>query len=282
MPNARVRTGRVIPGIDDNTPITQERRTSMNELTPIEYQNQRILTTQQLAEVYGTDNKHISENYINNATRYLEGKHFYRLEGEGLRDFKEGYPNISDSLKFTSILYLWTEKGAWLHAKSLGTDAAWSAYEMLVDEYYNIKTQQLPATVEDMIIMQAQSVKELKAKVDRIEVNAEFAKEQAITAHQRIDAMDNTDIIGDLQQRLVRIVNKYSERNGLTYSTGWKNFRQSYNTAFHTNISLRRKHYMESRGIKRMSIPEYLAATEQLPDALRVAEKMLKPAYALN
>jgi outer membrane murein-binding lipoprotein Lpp len=252
----------------------------MNELTPIEYQNQRILTTQQIAEAYGTDTQVIVNNFNRNKERYTEEKHFYCLEGALLRDFRA--KNHFDLPPNLNKFYLWTEKGAWLHAKSLGTDAAWNAYEMLVDEYYSIKAQQLPATVEDMIIMQAQSVKELKAKVDRIEENAEFAKEQAITAHQRIDAMDNTDIIGDLQQRLVRVVNKYSERNGLTYSTGWKNFRQSYNTAFHTNISLRRKHYMESRGIKKMTIPEYLAATEQLPDALRVAEKMLKPAYALN
>jgi DNA-binding XRE family transcriptional regulator len=91
----------------------------MNNLIPIEYQGQRILTTAQLAESYGTDNKHISENYSNNASRYTEGKHFFKLEGEELARFKEGYPKIPDSLKFTSILYLWPEKGAWLHAKSL-------------------------------------------------------------------------------------------------------------------------------------------------------------------
>ena len=34
-------------------------------------------------------------------------------------------------------------KGAWLHAKSLNTDQAWDAYEMLVDEYYNVKQTQI-------------------------------------------------------------------------------------------------------------------------------------------
>jgi len=111
----------------------------MDYFAVIEHQEQRVLTTQQLAEAYGTDNKHISDNFANNITRYKEGKHFYCLESEELRSFKEGYPNISDNLKFTSKLYLWTEKGAWLHAKSLGTDEAWEAYEMLVDEYYRIK-----------------------------------------------------------------------------------------------------------------------------------------------
>jgi len=111
----------------------------MSNLIPVEYQGQRILTTSQLAESYGTDNKHISDNYVNNSSRYTIGKHLFKLEGEALSRFKEGYPKISDSLKFTSILLLWTEKGAWLHAKSLNTDKAWEAYEILVDDYYSVK-----------------------------------------------------------------------------------------------------------------------------------------------
>lgn len=85
-------------------------RECMNNLTPTEYQGQRILSTAQLAESYGTDNKHISENYSNNSSRYIEGKHFFKLEGEELARFKKGYPKIPDSLKFTSTLYLWPEK----------------------------------------------------------------------------------------------------------------------------------------------------------------------------
>ena len=136
----------------------------MNKLIPIEYQGQRILTTEQLAEAYGTDNKHISENFNNNSLRYVVGKHCFRLAGEGLIKFKEGYPKIPDTLKFTSILYLWTEKGAWLHAKSLNTDKAWEAYEALVDDYYAIKQPppMLPQSIEDLIIMQAQSMKEFR------------------------------------------------------------------------------------------------------------------------
>ena len=247
----------------------------MNNLTPIEYQSQRILTTQQIAESYGTDTQIIVNNFNRNKERYVEGKHFYCLEGESLREFRA--KNQIDLPLNLNKFYLWTEKGAWLHAKSLGTDKAWNAYEMLVDEYYAIKSSQLPLTIEDMIIMQANSVKELKAKVDHIEINAEFAKEQAVTAHQRIDAMDNTDLIGDMRQRLVIKVRRYAERNGLTYDAGWRDFRQYFNTAFHTNIGLKRTYYMRDKGIKKMTLPEYLAVTEQLPDALRVAEKMLKP-----
>ncbi|MEK3855959.1 phage antirepressor KilAC domain-containing protein [Cytobacillus sp. FSL H8-0458] len=114
----------------------------MNNLQIIERSNQRVLTTQQLAEAYGTNARRISENFNNNSSRYTEGKHFILLINDDLKVFKYEYDN-SVVAKTASSLYLWTEKGAWLHAKSLNTNQAWDAYEMLVDDYYTIKTQQL-------------------------------------------------------------------------------------------------------------------------------------------
>ena len=109
----------------------------MSNLIPIVYQSQRILTSSQLAESYGTESIKIQQNFNNNKDRYIERKHFFLLEGEGLRDFKGNIENFEVAPNVNK-LYLWTEKGAWLHAKSLNTDKAWEAYEMLVDEYYRV------------------------------------------------------------------------------------------------------------------------------------------------
>lgn len=111
-------------------------------LSIIEHQNKRVLTTAQLAESYGTDNKSISNNFNNNRNRYEENKHFLALTGNELREFKSK-SEILGIAQNANILYLWTEKGAWLHAKSLNTDEAWDAYEMLVDDYYKIKEHEL-------------------------------------------------------------------------------------------------------------------------------------------
>lgn len=46
----------------------------MNELTVIERENQRVMTTAVLAEEYGTTEKRISENFSRNAERYVLGK----------------------------------------------------------------------------------------------------------------------------------------------------------------------------------------------------------------
>lgn len=110
------------------------------QLQIINHSNQRVLTTAQLAEAYGTETKLISKNFERNESRYKEGKHYYALAGEELKQFKADR-QIDGNLKFAPVIYLWTEKGAWLHAKSLNTDEAWNAYEQLVDDYYQVKTE---------------------------------------------------------------------------------------------------------------------------------------------
>lgn len=73
-----------------------------------------------------------------------------------------------------------------------------------------------PASLEDLIIMQAQSVKELKAKVQLIEANAIEARAQADTATQQIQAVKEAIITTDKDWR--RDINKKLQRIG--FQTG--------------------------------------------------------------
>ena len=139
----------------------------MNELKITELNGQRVLTTQQIADGYGTTNKVISNNFNNNRTRFEEGKHFILLTGEYLKEFLHSQ-NLGTQNK-TRKLYLWTEKGALLHAKSLGTDEAWDMYDILVDTYFKVKEEQLPQTPEQQIALLAQGNVNLNKKVEQIE-----------------------------------------------------------------------------------------------------------------
>ena len=134
----------------------------MNELAVTEYKEIRVLTTQQIADAYGTDSKTISYNFNHNKDRYTEGKHFILLEGDDLRAFRE----IHDLPSNLNKLYLWTEKGAFLHAKSLNTDKAWEVYDHLVDTYFNRKK---PLTLNEQIQILAQGNIELEHRVDKVE-----------------------------------------------------------------------------------------------------------------
>lgn len=102
------------------------------ELQIVEYEGVRVVTTKQIAEMYGTDSKTVSHNFNRNKERYAEGKHYFLLVGDKLRSFRQ---NGEYSIKAPK-LYLWTERGALLLAKSINTDIAWKAYERLVDFYF--------------------------------------------------------------------------------------------------------------------------------------------------
>lgn len=112
----------------------------MQQLQVIEHDDMRVLTTTQLADAFGTNGKIITRNFQRNKEHYTEGEHFYSLSGDALKQFKGERPN-DGSLKFVSVLYLWSEKGAWLHAKSLNTEESWKAYHTLIDSYYQIVKQ---------------------------------------------------------------------------------------------------------------------------------------------
>ena len=134
----------------------------MDTLTPIEHQNQRVLTTQQIAQAYKTELRRISENFNANKERYTLGKHYYCLESEALKAFKGDYAN-SVFAENLNKLYLWTEKGALLHAKSLNTDKAWAVYDHLVDSYFNNQNQQ-NISIDSKMLYQIATQLEIKEK----------------------------------------------------------------------------------------------------------------------
>ena len=138
----------------------------MNELTVTEYKNVRVLTTQQIAEAYEADVKVISNNFNRNKERYIEGKHFICLEGEELKIFKTNH-HFDESSRINK-LYLWTEKGAFLHAKSLNTDKAWEVNDRLVDEYFD-KGSRKPLTVAEQIQLLAQGTADHEERIEKLE-----------------------------------------------------------------------------------------------------------------
>lgn len=147
----------------------------MNNLKVIEKNDVRVLTSAQLAEVFGTDFAKIRYNFNYNKNRYEEGKHFYLIKGEDLKDFKTKF-EIHTELKHAHTIYLWTEKGAFLHAKSLNTDKAWDAYTLLIDDYFakveqvqraNIPTT-IPNTIEDILELAVVNMKDLRNEINQV------------------------------------------------------------------------------------------------------------------
>lgn len=150
----------------------------MNELCKVEFNGILVLTTQQIAEAYGTDTKIISKNFSRNKERYIEGKHFICLEGEEKREFVN-HRQFDDGSKNAKVLYLWTQKGAFLHAKSLNTDKAWEVYETLVDEYFQKRNELALSGISkelQAVIVVDKRVTQVERKVDTVKKELEDFK----------------------------------------------------------------------------------------------------------
>lgn len=239
-------------------------------LKVIEQNGQRVLTTYQLAEYYGTDTERIRVNFNRNKDRFVEGKHYFALTGQEKHDFINSYQIDTTWLK-APVFYIWTEKGAWLHAKSLNTDEAWEAYERLVDEYYNVKENALNI---QMLSPQLQALISIELRQKEIERELAEAKQQVAVVQHRLDNIDRIDTIGDKRQRLNRMIQRYAHQNGIGFNHAWKDFVQAFNTAYKTNLELRRQNYINRTG-KDVNRPQFLEDMGLLDDAIRVADKML-------
>lgn len=113
----------------------------MYQILPIEFNKQRILSTEQLAEIYETNSRRIAENFSRNKSKFTEGKHYFLLRGDELREFKGNYAKSVVAANVNK-LYLWTERGANRHCKILDTDKAWEQFDNLEETYFRVKEMQ--------------------------------------------------------------------------------------------------------------------------------------------
>ncbi|WP_242365636.1 ORF6N domain-containing protein, partial [Yersinia enterocolitica] len=108
---------------------------SIDTLKPILHNQIPVITTELLAQLYGTDVSNIKMNYSRNQTRFKDGKHYFKLVGDELRTFKHKVTESYLVATRAKHLILWTERGAARHAKMLETDQAWEVFEKLEDCY---------------------------------------------------------------------------------------------------------------------------------------------------
>ena len=146
----------------------------MNELTILEHNSIRVMTTEQLAEAYGCAPKQIQQNFSNNRVRFIAGKHFFVLEGQDLQAFRLQVENIELQISpKTRHLYLWTERGAARRSKMLGTERAWDVFEQLEDSYFKVAKNMTPEEFllysTQRIVEQAKAIKAANTRIDKVD-----------------------------------------------------------------------------------------------------------------
>lgn len=156
-----------------------------SELQVVEFQGLRVVTTEQMAAGYGVTEKMISNNFSRNQSRFVEGKHYFDVEGKELQALKNS-PSFRGGVdKRTPRLRLWTERGAANHAKMLETDQAWGYHDDLVEFYFTRRTAIAAPTIQ-----QAISRKELALMVIEAEERAEAAALENKTLSATVDSLE--------------------------------------------------------------------------------------------
>ncbi|WP_235204969.1 ORF6N domain-containing protein [Pectobacterium brasiliense] len=109
---------------------------SVESLSVIVHNGFPVITTELLAQLYGTEAARIRKNHNRNQNRFVCGKHYYKVTGSDLDNLRVSLRHSQISPRARSLI-LWTERGAARHAKMLETDQAWDVFEWLEESYFN-------------------------------------------------------------------------------------------------------------------------------------------------
>ena len=120
----------------------------------VEYNNERVLTTEQVSEGFECESHNIKKNFNANKERFVEGKHYYKVEGKELENLRVTNSDLQIS-PMTRCLYLWTKRGVARHSKMLGTDRAWEMFDCLEENYFNPTQSALPDFTNPVIAARA-------------------------------------------------------------------------------------------------------------------------------
>ena len=233
----------------------------------VKIENQQIVTdSRQIAENFGKEHKHVLEairNILvaeNSATKFfMESEHEYRGQ------------------KFP--MYLMNRDGFTLLAMGFTGKQALE-WKLKYIKAFNemeaeLKAKQEPKSQIDILVESAKALQRQERELARLKLTQEEQAESLRIVNSRMDTLNGVCTEGTKRQKLVAMVQKYAISNGLAFNRGWHDFRQAYNTAFHTNLRNSQNYYCEKQGIKKISTPDFLERKGYLDDAMRIMDKLL-------
>ena len=137
-------------------------------LIPVEWHNQRVLTTAQVAKNLKCKPSRIKDNFRLAKDQFQEGLHYFRVTGEELHLLKhsEGFAPLAIS-KMTSCLYLWTYRGCVRHCKMINTPEAWQVFDVLERVYFGVIKGEIPLEVAEVAPVEEKEVDTLTARIKK-------------------------------------------------------------------------------------------------------------------
>ncbi|MEB4894889.1 antA/AntB antirepressor family protein [Bacillus thuringiensis] len=239
--------------------------------------NQLKVIANEMLPVYQNEN---GEKFVNARELHeqmLVGKVFAawiqeRIEKYGFIEREDFFPVSEKTNGRPKVEYWLTLDTAKEVAMVQNNEAGRAIRKYFIEVEKRFRQQQAKSPAE-LIYMLAQQNMESERRMSQLQ-------QQVTTVQHRLDNYDRIDTIGDLQQRLNKMIRRYAHQEKMTISSAWRAFTDAFNTAYKTNLKLRITKYKEKHGLKDLTRPQYLSMTNQLEDAVRVADKLLNKGSA--
>ena len=130
----------------------------IQNLVPVDYSNQRVLLTAQVAKGLACSVDLLKMLFKNHKGEFQEGVHFFNVKGGSLRALKERLSQVKNLYlpsspligKFASHALLWTEQGVARLSKLIDTPQAWELFTALELHYFNPATHVAPPVEESL------------------------------------------------------------------------------------------------------------------------------------
>lgn len=155
------------------------------KLPVVVLRGQRVVSTETLAEGYGTEATNIRTNLSAHKHRFVEGEHYFIVSGEELADLRVSNPDAQISPKVRSMAF-YTERGASRMSKIVDTDEAWDFFGKLENAYFH-PAQMQPKTQNEIIaamaianVEQERRLNSVESKVDEVAETVERIKRGSI------------------------------------------------------------------------------------------------------
>lgn len=184
----------------------------------------KAMLVKEVAEIHKKEVKHINQRINENRKRFINNVDIIDLLGVGLTDteiqqFGFTQQAINSYRGRNGSIYLLSERGYAKLLKILEDDKAWELYDILVDEYFNMRKQQIDTT---QLSPELQMFQTLFTTLATQELNQKKL-EQKVDNISEIVALNSTDWRKDTTS----ILNKIARKQG-----GFEMYRKIRNESY--------------------------------------------------
>lgn len=170
-------------------------------------EGKKAMLVKDIAEIHEREVKVINQTINKNINRFKFDVDIIDLKSKvNQNDLTEKYDFEVHSVRMSKNIYLLSERGYSKLLKILEDDKAWEVYEELVDNYFNMRSEQkrLPNTREAIQQLLLQGVEEVNQRVDDMEERLSNVEENA-----KLDTGDYNVISKRVKKRVYEVARAY-------------------------------------------------------------------------